>query len=418
MHTISTTISTIDRAKDKKTYDVAIIGGGLVGLATAYALWKKHPNKRVLLIEKEQQVAQHQSTHNSGVIHSGIYYPPGSAKAQNCVLGYQRLLSFCDQYGVDYRLCGKLIVATTRQQMASLGGLQARGAANGLLGIAALSSGALREREPLVRGIGGLWVPQTGIVNFGYVAKRLAAVLEAEAGLVLRCGTELIGASSVHGDTVLETTGGAYAAKWVINCAGLHNDTVAGLLGNRLPLRVIPFRGMYYRMVGAKAEQVRGLMYPVPDSRFPFLGVHITRHMTPTGSTEVFIGPNAVLGFAKEAYKGGYVWRDMRNMLSFAGFYRMGVRHWRYGLKEMARASSAALFLRAARDLVPSLTLADLGTSFVGVRAQACDLSGNLVDDFCLVRDRQIVHVRNAPSPAATACFAIREKVVSLLEDA
>jgi L-2-hydroxyglutarate oxidase len=388
------------------TADVLIIGGGIVGLATAYAVQQRLPGKRVLVLEKEARVAMHQSGRNSGVIHSGIYYTPRSFKARLCKAGNESLRAFCQRHGIAFEMCGKLIVAAEREELPQLEKLEQRGIANGLE-VRRLTADEMREIEPHVAGIAGLHVPSTGIVDYKQVAATLAQLVRARGGEI-RCSTRVLRVK----DGVVETTSGDFRTKTLINCAGLHSDRLARASGADVSARIVPFRGEYYQLKPEKTALVRGLIYPVPNPRFPFLGVHCTRMMD--GS--VHLGPNAVLAFAREGYRKTTVnVRDLGETLTFPGFWKLAARHWRDGAQEMGRSFSRAAFVRALQRLVPAITEDDVVPCDAGVRAQALRPDGTLEDDFLIVQHAGAIHVCNAPSPAATASLEIGETIASMI---
>lgn len=404
------------RGADEAAVDVAVVGGGLVGLATARALLgpprdagARH-DRRVVVLEAEPRVAAHQSGHNSGVIHSGLYYRPGSLKADNCVAGREAMYRFCAEHGVPHERTGKLVVATTEGELAALAGLERRGRANGLRGLRRLDPAEVREREPHVRAVAALLVPETGIVDFARVAEAMADDVRAAGGTV-RTGVRVRGCRRDAGGLVVETTGGAVRARVLVNCAGLQSDRVARRCGVTSDVRIVPFRGEYWTLAPARRDLVRGLVYPVPDPEFPFLGVHFTRRID--GAIEA--GPNAVLAFRREGYRWADVSpRDLAAMAAWSGTWRMARRYWRAGLGEAWRSLSKRAFVAALRVLAPDLRAADLAPGGSGVRAQAVLADGRLLDDFRIVEDARMVHVLNAPSPAATASLAIGARVATL----
>jgi L-2-hydroxyglutarate oxidase len=388
------------------TYETAIIGGGIVGLATALALVRRGTGPLIVL-EAEGRLAAHQTGHNSGVIHSGIYYRPGSLKALNCTRGREALYAFCQEHAVPYERCGKLIVATQESELPALDALAERGRVNGLEGVRRLDRAETRQFEPHVSAVAALHVPQTGIVDFAVVAQAYARVA-AQQGAVLRTSAQLRQVRSRDGLFELSTSGGTVRARHLINCAGLQSDRVARMCGARPRLQIVPFRGEYYELVPARRSLVRHLIYPVPDPRFPFLGVHFTRRI----GGQVEAGPNAVLAWSRHGYRRGNVsWRDAGSLLTSLGFWRMARRHWRMALAEYRRSWSKAHYVRALQLLVPEVTSDDLVPAGSGVRAQALDERGQLVDDFCIQSAERAVHVLNAPSPAATASLSIGEEV-------
>ncbi len=398
--------------------DLVVIGAGIVGLATARAALLADPSRRVVVIDKEGSIAGHQTGRNSGVIHAGVYYRPGSAKARLCTVGRERMVAFCARRGIAHEVCGKLVVATRADELARLRDLEQRCLANGVP-VERAGPERMREIEPHVAGIEALHVRVTGIADYPGVCRAFADDVVAGGGELL-LGAEVVGARDVAGpagELVVETTQGAVAARRVVNCAGLHADRIARLLGGEAAARglvLVPFRGEYYELAPARSHLVRGLVYPVPDPRFPFLGVHLTRGV----HGRVHCGPNAVLALARE----GYSWRaidlgDLRETLSFPGFQALAREHWRYGLGEMVRSVSRARFADALARLVPEVRRSDLEPAPSGVRAQAVHPDGRLADDFEFGRsnDGRVLHVLNAPSPAATAALAIGDEIVAEL---
>lgn len=385
-------------------FDYVVIGAGLVGLATARAL---RARGSLAVVEAEAGVAQHQSGHNSGVLHAGLYYKPGSHKALLCSRGRAALEAFCDAHHVPWQRTGKVVVATRQEQVAALDELMRRGASNGIAGIERLGPQGLAGHEPHVRGIEGLWVPSTGIVDFKGVARALHGELErAGAGVFL--GARVRALPRAGEFFVVQAGAVELRARFLINCAGLHADRIARLAGVEVPARIVPFRGEYKELRAQARHLVRGLIYPVPDPRFPFLGVHFTKRVD--GSVEA--GPNAVLALSRH----GYRWRDVSlpELLSYAttfGFWRMAKRYWRTGFSEVRRSLSHAAFTRALQELVPAVTAADLLPGGSGVRAQALRPDGTLADDFVFAEGPGSLHVLSAPSPAATACLAIGEEI-------
>ncbi len=385
--------------------DVAVVGAGILGLATALELSKRFPGMGIVVVDKESRVATHQSGRNSGVIHSGLYYRPGSLKAKLCVAGAEAMVAFCREQSIPYLREGKVVVAVREAEVPALDELERRGHANGLRGLRRVTSEELREIEPHASAVAALHVPSTGTVDFGRVAERMAELLAA-SGAEIRTGFELLSAEVGSESIRLLAADGDLQARAVINCAGLYADRVAALLGVDSPAQIVPFRGEYFDIAGESAGLVRGSIYPVPDPRFPFLGVHLTR--TVWGS--VHAGPNAVLGLARE----GYRWRDVEagelwETLSYRGFRRLARRYWKTGAAEMLRSFSKRRFVRSARRLVPDLDPADVSRGQSGVRAQAVNPDGALVDDFLLVDAERSFHVLNAPSPAATSSLEIAD---------
>ncbi len=389
-------------------HEVAIVGGGIVGLATALALTERLPRCAIVILEKEAHVAGHQTGHNSGVIHAGIYYKPGSYKAKLCVEGVRLMKAFCEANGVVYENCGKLIVATSADELPRLVTLHERGTANGVEGLVMMEPEQLRELEPQARAVRGLHSPNTAIVDYTAVARAMANILERN-GVQIRTGTQ-VQAITRAGSLHLETTRGTVVARNLINCAGLYSDTVAGLMGVDPDVRIIPFRGEYYT-VRPERQLIRGLIYPVPDPEFPFLGVHFTKRI----QGDVEAGPNAVLAFARE----GYRMRDVHLLetlrtLAYRGFWAMSAKYWRTGAYEFYRSFSKRAFVQALQKLVPAIEERDLAPGGAGVRAQAVSPDGALVDDFKITETPNAVHVLNAPSPAATASLAIGKHIAAL----
>ncbi len=391
-------------------FDTIIVGGGIVGLATGYQLLQRYPGKRLLIAEKEAEIAAHQTGHNSGVLHSGIYYRPGTLRALNCRTGKQAMERFCAEQGIAYEICGKVIVAVDEGELPLLETIYDRGCANGV-GCEVIDRERLTELEPHVAGIRAIHVPEAGIVDYRQVAERLAALIR-ESGGQIRCSTRV---NSVRADLrpiVIETTAGEFSADFAVTCAGLHADRVARNTGQPPPAQIIPFRGEYYDVRPAAHQLCRNLIYPVPDPSFPFLGVHFTR--TIAGGLEC--GPNAVLAFAREGYRWRtFSARDLGETLIYPGFLRLAARHWRAGMAEMWRSISKAAFVRALQRLVPEVSAEDLVPAPAGVRAQAVGRDGKLVDDFLFCSSERVVHVCNAPSPAATASLNIGRLVVEKL---
>lgn len=395
------------------TYDVAIIGAGILGLATALQLQALSPRLKVAVIEKEPTVARHQTGHNSGVIHSGIYYKPGSAKAANCRTGIELLRQFCDTHTIPYTTCGKVIVATHASELARLHALAQRGQANGVPGLEIIGPERLRELEPAAAGIQALYSPHTAIVDFARVARAYTRLAVAQ-GADLFLGEQLHAINTFPQALILQTSTKELTARHVINCAGAQADKVAHLAGYAGAAgRIIPFRGEYYRLVPEKNDLVRGLIYPVPDPKFPFLGVHLSR--TIHGIVEA--GPNAVLALSREGYRYADIdARDCKDFLSYRGFWRMAAAHWQVGLYELYRSCSKRAFLASLQRLIPQLTAADIVPNGSGVRSQLVAPNGAMVDDFSIVADRRMIHVLNAPSPAATASLAIGRHIAAMAQ--
>ena len=391
--------------------DLLIIGAGIVGLAAALEFCRRFPGQRLTVADKEDRVAAHQTGHNSGVIHSGLYYRTGSLKARNCVAGCASMKRFCAEHGIAYEECGKLVVATAPDEVLRLQQLHQRGIANGVPGLRQLDRDEFRELEPHANGICALHVPSTGIVDYKDVANKYAELI-ALAGGDLAFGAKVIGLRDDGGANIVETTAGTFRARYVINCAGLYSDTITRMAGCKTDLEIIPFRGEYYEIKPERRYLVRNPIYPVPDPRFPFLGVHFTRHVD--GSVEA--GPNALLALRREGYAGSDPdLTEAVEMLRWPGFWKMARRFWRKGFDEQYRSWVKSAFTRALQQLVPELTADDLVPGGSGVRAQAVDRHGNLLDDFNFVHSRRMIHVCNVPSPAATASLEIGREVVDML---
>jgi len=394
--------------------DVVVVGGGIVGLATARAIVRTHADRSVVVLEKESSVGTHQSGRNSGVIHAGVYYQPGSDKARLCTAGRISMVEYCREHGIDHAVCGKVVVALDETDRRRLHDLEERCAANGVR-TEMIGPERLREIEPHVSGVAALHVLDTGIVDYAQVCRALATEIEA-AGASIRLGCAVLSGSESPSGMVIETTGGPIEAQRVVTCAGLHADEVARAIsgpGGAGGMRVIAFRGEYRELVPSRAHLVRGLVYPVPDPQFPFLGVHLTRGI----DSHVHVGPNAVLAFAREGYEWRRVdLRHLRQTFAFSGFRRFAFHHWRFGLDEMTRSLSRRRFAAAVRRLVPEIERADLAAAPSGVRAQAIGADGELVDDFAIQTVGRAVHVLNAPSPAATASLEIGATIASRLE--
>ncbi|MBU1100655.1 MAG: L-2-hydroxyglutarate oxidase [Bacteroidetes bacterium] len=392
-------------------HNITIIGAGIVGLATGLKILEKNPDLKILIIEKEDKVAKHQTGNNSGVIHSGIYYKPGSLKAVNCRKGYDMLLQFCDEHDVQYDICGKVITATSEDQLPYLDNLFERGIANGLTGLKKLTEAELKEIEPHVKGIAGIQVHQTGIIDFLEVSKKYAEVLQSK-GVEIRLNETLLDIKVKVGGCEVITNKSTHSTDYVVTCAGLQSDRVAKLTHPDLPLRIIPFRGEYYKLKKEKRSLVNNLIYPVPDPAFPFLGVHFTRMI----DGEVEAGPNAVLSFKREGYtKTSFSAKDTFETFTWPGFIRIAGKFMKTGLGEFYRSYSKAAFVRALQKLIPEITADDLVPGGAGVRAQACDKNGGLLDDFYFAESERVFHVCNAPSPAATSSLSIGEHIAEKL---
>jgi L-2-hydroxyglutarate oxidase len=391
-------------------FEVTVIGGGIVGLATALQIQKSNPSLRILLIEKEKELARHQTGNNSGVIHSGLYYKPGSLKALNCIRGYHLLIDFCKENGIPYDLCGKIVVATEEKEIPLLQNLFVRGQQNGLKNLKKLSKEELKEYEPHVTGIEGIFVPQTGIVDYTKVSLKCGEILEKN-GATIKLEERVIGIQNKSTHQEVITDKATYSTTLVINCAGLYSDKIAKLTVPQVNVKIIPFRGEYYKLRKEKEYLVKNLIYPVPDPNFPFLGVHFTRMAK--GGVEA--GPNAVLAFKREGYKKSDInIAELAESLAWPGFQKVAAKYWRTGFGEMYRSFSKAAFTKALQKLIPEIQENDLTTGGAGVRAQACSRDGGLVDDFLILEEKNAINVCNAPSPAATSSLAIGETVAAL----
>lgn len=391
-------------------YDITIIGGGIVGLATALQIQAANRNLKIVLLEKESSLARHQTGNNSGVIHSGLYYKPGSLKATNCIKGYNLLLDFCQSNEIPFDLCGKIVVATEQQELPLLENLYNRGQQNGLSNLKKLTSQELKEHEPHVTGLAGIFVPQTGIVDYSLVANTYGGVFKKNGGII-HLNEKVLDIQHTNTQSVVITQKTSYTSKLVINCAGLYSDKVARMTVPNLNVKIIPFRGEYYKLRKEKEYLVKNLIYPVPDPNFPFLGVHFTRMAK--GGVEA--GPNAVLAFSREGYKKSNInVSELAESLAWPGFQKVAAKYWRTGMGEMYRSFSKAAFTKALQKLLPEIQESDLEEGGAGVRAQACDRNGGLVDDFMILEDTGVINVCNAPSPAATSSLAIGETVSKL----
>jgi (S)-2-hydroxyglutarate dehydrogenase len=397
-------------------YDLTIVGGGILGLATALKLIRAHPSLRLLILEKEAEIARHQTGNNSGVIHSGLYYRPGSLKARSCVAGRKELMAFCDENAVPYEICGKVVVATSEEELPRLEELHRRGIANGLKDLQIIGPERLKELEPHATGIKGLHVPETGIIDYKKVAAAYAEKIR-DAGGDIRLSQRVVGILDRPEEIVLQTSGGDYRTKHLINCCGLQSDIVAQMMGggnnSEEEHRIIPFRGEYYKIAPERQFLVRNLIYPVPDPTFPFLGVHFTRMAR--GGVEA--GPNAVFAYAREGYRHTDInLSDLWRTISFKGFWAITGKYWQTGFGELYRSLSKSAFVRALQKLLPEIRENDLVPGGAGVRAQAVSASGALVDDFVIKQSRKSIHVLNAPSPGATASLAIGQQICEMAE--
>ena len=391
-------------------YDVAIIGGGIIGVSVANALLDARPSLRIVLLEAESHLGTHQTGHNSGVIHSGLYYKPGSLKAKLCAEGREAMYRFCREHGIAHERCGKIVVATREEELPRLEELHRRGTANGLPGLQWLTPEQIREHEPHATGIRGLFVPTTGIADYKGVVRSMGR-MALDRGCDLKTAARVIGCRRSGGELILVTHAGDVRTKGLVNCAGLQSDRVARMCGVNPGVRIIPFRGEYYELIPSRHSLVKNLIYPVPDPRFPFLGVHFTRMAT--GGVEA--GPNAVLALKRE----GYRWTDVRlkdllETLTYSGFWKMAGRYWKTGVGEVWRSLNKAAFVSALQRLLPELKSDDVKPAGAGVRAQAVDPDGKLLDDFHIVQERGMVHVLNAPSPGATSSLSIGKAIAAM----
>lgn len=395
-----------------KNYDLVVIGGGIIGLATAMRVTEEFPDIKVAVLEKESEVAQHQTGHNSGVIHAGIYYAPGSQKANFCSTGGLLLREYCDKHNIKYDMCGKLIVAVNDEEVPSLMNLYERGTANGALGLKIIEKEEIQDYEPHSTGVKAIFSPNTGIIDYTEVSKSYATQM-MEAGGDLITGSELKSISEKDGQIYLETTGGTITAKKILNCAGLHADRVAKMMGVDMGVKIIPFRGEYFSLIPEKADMVKGLIYPVPNPNLPFLGVHFTRRVN--GSVEA--GPNAVLAFAREGYKKTKInFGDALETLTYSGFIKMSLKYWSVGMKEQYRSLVKGSFVKSLQTLIPEISGKDLYSPGAGVRAQAVDKNGGLLQDFSIAETENAIHVLNAPSPGATASLTISKYILDLMK--
>jgi L-2-hydroxyglutarate oxidase len=386
---------------NNKINDVAIIGGGIVGTATGMILSQK--GYSVIVLEAEEKLAAHQTGNNSGVIHSGIYYKPGSLKAKNCVEGRELMYRFCSENNIAYERCGKIIVAVDENEIPSLDEIERRGLANGLKGLKKLNKEEIKEYEPKANGVKGLFVPDTGIVDYTKVTNAFASKI-MESGGEIKTNRRFISIKRYQGELILKTTSGEIKYKLLINCGGLQSDRIAKICGINPGLQIIPFRGEYCKLKPEKEYLVKSLVYPVPDPKFPFLGVHFTRMIN--GGIEA--GPNAVLAFKREGYsKKDFSLRDIKEMVTYLGFWKMAAKYYKTGFEEFRRSFSKPAFVKALQKLIPDINSNDIYPAGAGVRAQAVDSNGKLLDDFRIIESERMIHVLNAPSPAATASLSI-----------
>lgn len=394
------------------TYDIIIIGGGIVGLATGLKIKQKNSSLTVAILDKEDEVAKHQTANNSGVIHSGLYYKPGSLKAINCINGYHQLVNFCKEEGIPFELTGKVVVATKKEQISILNGLYDRALQNNLVGTKKISLDELKEYEPYCAGVAAIHVPQTGIVDYKVVAQRYASKFE-ELGGEIFLQKSVSGIKTLNGVSYVQTQHQEFAAKLIVNCAGLYSDKIAQMTQDEpLDVKIIPFRGEYYKIKQEREYLVKNLIYPVPDPNFPFLGVHFTRMKK--GGVEA--GPNAVLAFKREGYTRFAVnIKELSETLAWPGFQKVAAKYWKTGMGELYRSFSKAAFTAALQELIPDIQESDLVDGGAGVRAQACDKTGGLLDDFCIRENEKAINVLNAPSPAATSSLSIGDTVSDLV---
>ena len=395
---------------ESSQYDIVIIGGGILGLSTAMQLLERSPQWRVAVVEKEEELATHQTGHNSGVMHSGIYYRPGSRKAQFCVAGLNNMIKFCEENEIEFQQCGKVIVALHESELGRLQDLYERGTANGVPDLEIVGPERLKEIEPHTAGVRALWAPHTGIVDFTKVAAAFANKFQ-QAGGDIFTGAAVKKITRSTGSVALETTKGTLQVKYLINCAGLYADKVASMTGENIGVRIIPFRGEYYTLRQESHHLVSGLIYPVPDPQFPFLGVHFTRNIK--GHVEA--GPNAVMALRREGYrKRDFSFGDSLGNLAYPGFWKMALKYWKIGMGEVYRSYSRRVFLRDLQRLLPEIQNSDLASGGSGVRAQAVARDGSLLDDFSIIQSGDAIHVVNAPSPGATSSLAIGEHIAGL----
>lgn len=391
-------------------YDVIVVGAGIVGLATALQIKQQRPALKVMVLEKESKVAAHQTGNNSGVIHSGIYYKPGSLKALNCIEGYHLLIEFCKVHQIPFELCGKIIVATSESELTALDNIYKRGVENGLTGLRYINSEEIKAIEPETYGVKGLVVPQTGIVDYKVVTNKYAEVFQSLGG-VLMFNQKVVAVNAQAHEIQVKTSQQSFTTRLMVNCAGLYSDKVAAMTIPDLDIKIIPFRGEYYALKHEKRQMVKHLIYPVPDPNFPFLGVHFTRRI----DGEIEAGPNAVLAFKREGYKKSQInLKELIESLTWSGFIAVFKKYWRTGFGEMYRSFSKAAFTKALQKLMPNIKASDLVVGGAGVRAQACDKTGGLIDDFAIRELPGQIHVLNAPSPAATSSLAIGKSIAAL----
>ena len=397
-----------------KVYDITIVGGGIVGLATAYKLQNKYPHLTISVLEKEKSLAFHQTGRNSGVIHSGLYYRPGSFRASNCVNGRKQLVKFAEKYGIDYDVCGKIVVATNEDELSRLESIRENGIKNGLQGIEVIDTERIKEIEPFIDGIKALWVPESGIIDYKGVTIKLAELIKEinpDSDIITNCEVKRF----EKGETlsVIYTNLGLFNSRYLVFCGGLHSDRLARKDKVKIDMRIVGFRGDYYDLTEIGMKKIRNLVYPVPNPEFPFLGVHFTRLTDGT----IECGPNAVFTFKREGYgKTDFNLVDTIEALLYKGTWKLFFKHWRFGLNEYKRAFSKRLFLKQLQRMCPSLEMEDIKPGRSGVRAMALGDSGDVIDDFKIEYQNRSIHVLNAPSPAATACLAIGDEVMQMAE--
>ncbi len=390
--------------------DIIIIGAGIVGLATGYKILTRRPEIRLTIIDKEPRIAAHQTGHNSGVIHSGLYYKPGSLKATNCIEGYQQLIRYCEEHDIKFEICGKVVVATSEEEVPAMNTLFERGKQNGLDGLKLLSSEELKEYEPHVAGVAAIHVPQTGIVDYKEVAESYAAQIRSMGGEIL-LNEKVSAIRTKNGYSEIHCSTKVLESRLIVNCSGLYSDKVAAFTNQEMTYRIIPFRGEYFELRKERESLVNNLIYPVPDPNFPFLGVHFTRMIH--GGVEA--GPNAVLAWRREGYTRSDVnLKELAETLLWPGFQRVAAKYWKTGMGELYRSYSKSAFTKALQKLMPEIRKEDLVAGEAGVRAQACDRQGGLIDDFLILENEYAVNVCNAPSPAATSSLAIGDTVSQL----
>ena len=394
------------------TYDIAIIGGGIIGLSTALQISNAQPHLRLLVLEKESELGLHQSSRNSGVIHSGIYYRPDSMKAKTCVSGARKMVEFAQEHNIDYEICGKVIVATNQTQIPRLEELYRRAKANRVEGIEMIDKEKLLEKEPYAKGIKALWVPSTGIIDYPKVVRTYAKLIQKKEQEI-RMNQSVKKIEIKKNQIYIDCNNGEFSSSYLINCAGLYADRIASIAGAKLPIKIVPFRGEYYQVKPSRENLVNGLIYPVPDPAFPFLGVHFTKRIDGT----VEAGPNAILALAREGYKKNNInFKDLLEIITYSGFLKLARQYWQIGMGEIYRSFSKDAFTKALQELLPEIRKDDLINGGSGVRAQAIDKNGKLIDDFSILHTERALHVCNAPSPGATSSIAIGESITNMLE--